>query len=163
MSLRAAAVVVAALLWTGCGGGPNGQAGQWIRGRRISVRVTIAMPTPYQRSQTPQVEIRNDSAAGIEVSTIEVHGWWDHSGERSAEFALSDSARPARLEAREDLLLPSGLWRAGLKSARVFITGGAAPSRAIALKPESLTLPNSDDTLRRVRVVVAGERFTASR
>ncbi len=163
MSLRAAAVVAAALLWTGCGSGPNGQAGQWIRGRGISVRVTIAMPTPYQRSQTPQIEIRNDSGARVEVSTIEVHGWWDHSGERTAEFTLSENGRPARLEHGQDLLLPSGLWRPGLKSARVFITGGAAPSRAIALKPDSLTLPNSGDTLRRVRVAVAGERFTASR
>ena len=103
-SVVALFTIIATLQMAACReeSGATGAAGQWIKGKALSVNVGVV----GSMQRTPFVTLRNDSDKEVNVTPIKVVAWYSQAGQKEGSVTEGSGEKPPKLRPKEEVEFP---------------------------------------------------------
>lgn len=83
--------------------GATGAAGEWIKGKTLSVNVGMV----GSMERTPFMSLRNDSDREVSITPMRMVVWYRKAGKKEDPLTSSASGSPAKLGPYQEVKLPS--------------------------------------------------------
>lgn len=103
-SIIALLTIVLSLQMVACSeeSGATGAAGEWIKGRALSVKVGVVGST----QRTPYVTLRNDSDNEVSITPIKVVASYSQAGQKEGSVTEGSGGKPPKLTPKEEVEFP---------------------------------------------------------